>query len=28
MTFIGKLLTVVAHCACALALLCWRDEDN
>jgi len=28
MTFIGKLLTVVAHCACALALLRWRGEDN
>jgi len=28
MTFIGKLLTAVAHCACAIALLRWRGDDN
>jgi len=28
MTFIGKLFTVVAYCACALVLLLWRGDDS
>jgi len=28
MTFICKLLTVIAHCACALMLLRWKGDDS
>jgi len=28
MTFVDKVLTVIAHCACALTLLRWRGDDS